>query len=248
MIVQADARHLTSVFSKASAQCAVFSPPYFGLRRYGDDPDEIGADSLDQWVQDMVLSCRQLEEVLDDEAVMWINVDDTASGSGGAGGDYNSGGSKEGKRKYKQGKSGLPRMTWCSAPARLQIALQSDGWLLRSHIIWDKETVRRGETVESHYRRPGRSYEDIFMFVKQRKYRWYPGNLVEPGDVWHFPPTPSGKTNGHVAPFPDELPRRCILPTTLEGDTVIDCFAGSGTTLRVANELGRIGIGSDLYV
>lgn len=63
--------------------------------------------------------------------------------------------------------------------------------------------------------------------------------------VWHFPH--GGDGDPHLAPFPDELARRCILPTTLPGDVVFDPFGGSGTVPRVAAKLGRHGIATDIY-
>lgn len=63
--------------------------------------------------------------------------------------------------------------------------------------------------------------------------------------MWHFPP--GGNGDPHLAPFPDELARRCILPTTLPGDLVLDPFSGSGTVPRVAEQLGRRAIGIELY-
>jgi DNA modification methylase len=50
----------------------------------------------------------------------------------------------------------------------------------------------------------------------------------------------------HFATFPPELPRRCILAGSRPGDVVLDPFAGAGTTLLVADRLGRDGIGIDL--
>lgn len=55
-----------------------------------------------------------------------------------------------------------------------------------------------------------------------------------------------GIPDEHYAAFPDELARRCILAGSRPGDTVLDPFAGSGTTLRVAETLGRNSIGIDL--
>jgi hypothetical protein len=75
-----------------------------------------------------------------------------------------------------------------------------------------------------------------------------PAGLVEAGDVWHFPPVRGQAGRGHAAPFPDELARRCILPSTRRGDLVVDPFHGSGTTGRVAGLLGRRYAGCDLYV
>lgn len=61
--------------------------------------------------------------------------------------------------------------------------------------------------------------------------------------VWTFPPA---NRDGHPAPFPVELPRRCIRLSTWPGETVLDPFAGSGTTLQAAHALGRDAIGVDL--
>lgn len=79
--------------------------------------------------------CRR---ILKPTGLLWLNIGDTASGSGGAGGDYNAGGAKEGRPKWKQGKTGLPNMTWCNIPARVSTMMLFDEWLLRSEIIWDK--------------------------------------------------------------------------------------------------------------
>lgn len=63
--------------------------------------------------------------------------------------------------------------------------------------------------------------------------------------VWTFNGE-SKKKIGHPAPFPLELPRRCIKLFSFVGDTVLDPFAGSGTTLIAAAMLNRIGIGVEI--
>jgi len=55
-----------------------------------------------------------------------------------------------------------------------------------------------------------------------------------------------GHGGDHRAVFPAEIPRRCIIAGTREGDTVLDPFAGTGTTLGVAENLGRHGLGIEL--
>ena len=70
-----------------------------------------------------------------------------------------------------------------------------------------------------------------------RGYDWWEINQVK---------NVSKKSNPHPCPVPLELMRRIIVMTTNEGDTVIDPFAGSGTTLVAARELGRNGIGFEV--
>jgi len=74
------------------------------------------------------------------------------------------------------------------------------------------------------------------------------GNFADRGancrDVWHLSPEPL--TDVHYASYPAEIPRRCILSTCPLDGTVLDPFAGSGTTLLMAQELGRKVIGIEL--
>lgn len=65
-----------------------------------------------------------------------------------------------------------------------------------------------------------------------------------PGDLWEINTQPSPFK--HYAMFPEKLVERMILCSTKKGDTVCDCFAGSATTLAVAERLNRKGIGFDL--
>src|SRR5438874_13384730 len=77
--------------------------------------------------------------------------------------------------------------------------------------------------------------------IKLNKERW---NLT----VWNITnvlPIP-GRVEEGIAAFPEEIPRRLIKLFTMVGETVFDPFAGSGTTLRVARELGRKGIGYEM--
>jgi DNA modification methylase len=228
-----------------SVDCIVTSPPYFGSRAYGEHEAEVGRprQSLADYLRDLLAAFAECGRVLRTDGLLWVNIGDTASGSGGAGGDYNPGGRKEGRPKFKAGPSGLPPMQWCNIPARLSIGMQAQGWLLRSHVYWDKGRIRPEDL--NHARRPGVSHEEIFMFAKHRSHRFYPERLEERGNVWHFPP--NTRTNGNHAPFPPELPKRCILPSTEPGELVLDPFAGGDTTAKVAEELGRRGIGVDLY-
>lgn len=242
---------------KKSVQCVVTSIPYFRLRVYGfDSRREIGSGAkardltLMEYVNSVVMAFRQVHWALRDDGLVWLNVGDSSIGSGGPGNDYyKAGGNKNGRPLYSPGTKrafgGLERMQVGGVPWRVALALQEDGWLLRVGVTWNKDKVRRGEENEKHMRRPGTSSEMIFMLAKTTEHLWYPGRLKEKGNVWTFS-AKSGRRE-HDAPFPDELPERCILPSTDPGDVVLDPFGGSHTTAEVAERHGRRGVSLDLY-
>jgi site-specific DNA-methyltransferase (adenine-specific) len=63
--------------------------------------------------------------------------------------------------------------------------------------------------------------------------------------LWTFSGEKRGRS-GHPAPFPLELPVRCLKLFSYRGDTVLDPFLGSGTTLVACLDLGRRGIGYEI--
>lgn len=270
-LIRADARQLLDHVDPGTVQCCVTSPPYWGLRRYGDDQAELGTEDLHTYLDHLVQVLALVRTALRPNGLLWVNIGDTATASGGAGGDWtpdpertDSARSKFSQRKWRQSSptyrtvrpgalmatiEKLAPKQWSLVPYRLAAALQDDGWRVRSVVTWAKtypngRQMWRPESLR-YAGRPGVASELILMLAptKERP-RFYASQLVEKGDVWHFPPS---KGNGHAAPFPDELARRCILPSTLPGDLVLDPFAGSGTTLRVAEAHGRDAIGLDLY-
>lgn len=127
--------------------CAVTSPPYWNLRSYLDDgdplkPRELGSEPTpDEYVAQMVRVCSLVRRVLTRHGTLWLNVADTYVGSGGGGGGSGSKTEARGdgvlvpsRRRYL----GLPAGNLCLVPQRLALALQADGWLIRSQIIWRK--------------------------------------------------------------------------------------------------------------
>jgi DNA modification methylase len=172
-----------------------------------------------------------VKRVLRDDGVLWLVIGDAYAGSGGPGG--------KDRFRFKNPHRkipGLPRKNLIGIPWRVAFALQAAGWVLRSDIIWFKESSRP-EFVRD---RPSNQYEHIFMFAKNQKYKYFGG--VE--SVWIIPPV---KRHGpHGARFPAEIPRRCMLASTEEGDTILDPFAGSGTTMDVCTRHNRSGIGIEL--
>lgn len=110
-------------------------------------------------------------------------------------------------------------------------------WIFRQEIIWD-----RGST-HNH----GMTYfwpvtELIFWLTKGIQDIYISPEGAEMTTIWRF----NFKTNtAHPAPFPQELPARCIRAASKRGDIVLDPFGGSMTTCFMANQLGRLSIGVD---
>lgn len=244
-----DAREGIVDLGPDSVGAVVTSPPYWSKSGYGIADGELGVGDLDSYVADLVSILRPLLTGLVSEGSLWLNLGDTANKSGGAGGDYNEGGSRHGRFAYRQGQTSLDGSQWCDVPGRVVRALQDDGWMLRAHIVWNKGRAKR-ESL-SHARRPGSCWESIFFLVPGRynqdrlRYVFDHTSMTETGNVWSFPPRhhPS-----HPAVFPAELPRRCLEPLggLVDMGPILDPFAGVGTTVGVAMEMGFNAIGMDL--
>jgi len=69
---------------------------------------------------------------------------------------------------------------------------------------------------------------------------------IKKSDVWVMKPQGSGDKRNHVAPFPLELPYRLIRAYSFIGETILDPFVGSGTTLLASAELKRNGVGYEI--
>lgn len=244
LVLTGDCRKILATLDQESIQCCVTSPPYWGLRDY-DHPDQIGAEaSPEKYVDNLVAVFKEVRRVLKKDGTFWLNVGDGYARNGGTG---NCGpNAKVGNTKRLIQKRnckvpdcwGLKDRDLLGMPWRVAFALQADGWILRSRVIWVKKTAM----PESVKNRPTNATEDVFLFSKRPEY-YYDSRAVreETGanlrNVWKLGPDTSGK--GHPAAYPRELARRCILLSSKPGDIVLDPFGGSGTTAAAALGLGR---------
>lgn len=254
-VLVGDARERLRDLSAGSVQTCVTSPPYFNLRNYQAE-GQIGLEETpDLYVEKLVCLFHEVRRVLRDDGTLWLNLGDS------------------GRNK-----------NLLMIPARVALALQADGWTLRSEIIWAKPNPM----PESVRDRPTNAHEKVFLFAKSERYYYdidavrephckavarsigkanikvdlgqktnmvpgkvRQGNLCRGGNnntyahplgrnlrnVWAITPKPF--KGAHFATFPPDLPERCILAGSRPGDTVLDPFAGSGTTGMVAKQLGR---------
>lgn len=261
LLIRGDARHLP--LADGSVDALVTSPPYLRQRRYGNNPLEIGIeDSLAEYVNFIADVFDEGRRVLRRDGLAWLNIGDKANGSGGAGGDWNFRAKPDRSLiKRQQRTAGNGPGSFCDddylegsyldVPGAVLRELLRRGWRLRLPIVWSKG--REAPESLRHVRRGRFAHEMIFMLSPSPRpkkkgkpgVRFWPSMLEETGSVWTFKPGGSGPS--HLAPFPDELARRCILPSSLPGDLILDPFDGSGTVRRVAESLGRRGVGVDLY-
>ena len=167
-------------------QCAVTSPPYFGLRSYlqGDSADkrnEIGLESTpEEFVSNMVEVFGLVRELLADDGVLWLNLGDSYANDAKWGG--NSGGKHvtalHGNTSIGRGKvkTGLKPKDLIGIPWRVAFALQADGWYLRQDIIWAKPNPM----PESVTDRCTKAHEYIFLLAKSARYFYDNDAIREP--------------------------------------------------------------------
>ena len=111
-------------------------------------------------------------------------------------------------------------------------------WNIREEIVWN-----RGSGPEISGYRFIQTDERIFWLCKGAKHPRLPRKCAEWTSVWKFGPE---MRNPHPAPYPIQLPTRCIHAVMQEPGVVLDPYSGSGTTGLVANLLGHDYIGFDL--
>lgn len=198
-ILQGDCRERLKELPDQSVQCCVTSPPYWSLRDYGH-PDQIGLEPTPQaYVETMREVFREIWRVLRDDGTLWLNLGDSYTGSGKGGNPQagkqatNKGSQSIGVLYGKTGESarlaavtnvsrracaehGLKPKDLCGIPWRVAFALQSDGWYLRSDIIWAKPNPM----PESVTDRPTRSHEYIFLLTKSAHYYYDAAAIREP--------------------------------------------------------------------
>ena len=216
----------------------ITSPPYWGLKDYGAEPQIGRESSYEEYLSTLQLIFADVYKVTRQSGSLWVVLDTIK---------------KEGRL--------IP------LPFDLVHKLDAVGWKLQDVIIWDK-TKTLPWSAKGNLRNTFEyvlffSKDSSFKYYIDRirepielKHWWvkYPERYnprgKDPSDIWRIPiPTQGSWSNGflrHFCPFPPALVERIVELTTDRGDVVLDPFAGSGVVVGQAHCMGRRALGFEL--
>jgi DNA modification methylase len=234
-----DSRAMTEV-EDGGIDLAVTSPPYWHIKDYGV-PGQLGyGQSLHEYLKDLYRVWRECFRVIREGGRLCINVGDQFARAAVYG-------------RYKV------------IPLHAEFINQCEhiGFDFLGAIIWQKKTTMNpsgGAVVMGSYPFPPNGiveidYEFILIFKKPGLSKKVAPEIKAASKLtkaewkeyfaghWHFGGV---RQVGHEAMFPEELPRRLIKMFSFAGDTVLDPFLGSGTTVKAALDLERNAVGYEI--
>ncbi len=229
-----------SKIADKSVQLVVTSPPYWQLKDYGTE-EQIGFnDNYESYINNLNLVWKECYRVLSDGCRLCINIGDQFARAVYYG-------------RYKV------------IPIRTEIIkfCESIGFDYMGAIIWQKQTTTNttgGASLMGSFPTPRNGiisidYEFILVFKKLGNSPKVSKEIKEKSKLtteewkeyfsghWNFG---GAKQEGHIAMFPEELPKRLIKMFAFKGETILDPFMGSGTSALAAKNLDRNSIGYEI--
>lgn len=174
-----DSWELASTLAPQSINTIVTSPPYWGLRDYGE-PGQFGLEPTPEaYVARLVELFALLRPALRDDGTIWLNLGDSYVGTGNKG-EWTDPKHPEGRNgqsvALNQKVAGMKSKDLCGIPWMVAFALRADGWYLRQDIIWHKPNPM----PESVTDRCTKAHEYIFLLSKSPRYYYDADALREP--------------------------------------------------------------------
>ena len=239
VLYNADCRRMPEL-ADGSIELVVTSPPYWQIKDYGS-AGQIGfGQSLHDYLRDLQQVWAECFRVLHEGGRLCVNIGDQFARASLYG-------------RYRV------------IPLHAEIICQcaETGFDFMGSIIWRKKTTMTttgGAVVMGSYPYPPNGiieidFEYILILKKPGTPRKAPREIKtraalskEEWKSWFSGHWDVGgaRKDGHEAPFPDEIPRRLIRMFSFPGDTVLDPFAGRGTTAKVALAQGRNAVGYEI--
>lgn len=240
-LINGDARDL-SFLADGSVHLVVTSPPYWNLKRYNDNPDQLGhVESYEVFLSELEKVWRHIYRILVPGGRLVCVVGDVCVA----------------RRNFG-------RHLVFPLHADICVICRRIGFDNLNPIVWHK-IANASYEVPNGSKFLGKPYEpnaiiknDMEFILMQRK----PGGYRKPTDaqrresriskeefdrwfqqIWNIT---GASTRNHPAPFPLELASRLVRMFSFSGDTVLDPFAGSGTTMVAALKAGRNSIGIEI--
>ena len=216
----------TKVIESGSVDLIITSPPYNVSIKYNSHNDEMPYKDYLDFAREWLSKCYDLVK---DDGRFCLNIPL----------DKNKGGQQ-------------------SVCADLTTIAKQASWKYHSTIIWNEQNISR-RTAWGSWLSASAPYViapvEVIVILYKKRWKKESGSRISDiskadfqewtNGVWNF----SGESKrkiGHPAPFPVELPKRCIKLFSFVGDTILDPFLGSGSTLVACSQTGRKGIGIEI--
>ena len=184
LILFGDCRETLPLFDEPARMC-VTSPPYYGLRDYGGEDDQVGLEETpEEYIENLVEVFSKVRDCLTDDGTLWLNIGDSyynyRPGKGQALSKQTVANTNQDlpTRNPRRGNAleGLKEKDLIGIPWMLAFALRADGWYLRQDIIWHKPNPM----PESVKDRCTKAHEYIFLLSKNNKYYYDNEAIKEP--------------------------------------------------------------------